>query len=32
VAFFMKQMSGRDVIPNDLMIRQFPKAHVMEAE
>jgi protein gp37 len=30
VAFFMKQMSGRDVIPNDLMIREFPKARVVE--
>ena len=31
VAFFMKQMTGRKPIPNDLMVREFPTARWKEA-
>lgn len=32
IAFFMKQMTGRKPIPNDLMVRQFPIVAAMRKE
>lgn len=31
IAFFMKQMTGKKPIPDDLMVRQFPRPQLLEA-